>query len=176
MDGYSFVYVSLFRDSYCLYPLWNSSCSKKTHLGCKKTHGFVVYSVTHRMRPPPPKKWKQNAGKYVFWILALSRGLWRSHLIRAELSDRLLEKIILFLFIFFNICVCVFCGECGCISVITICVDDNQLWLLWLNEGSMNADWPLWLYGQYLYDYHLYYPANHIVSGKSNFSWYLLRF
>ncbi len=82
----------LFRDSYCLYPLWNSSCSKKTHLGCKKTHGFVVYSVTHRMRPPPPKKVKTKCGKLFFWILALSRGLWRSHLIRAELSDRLFGK------------------------------------------------------------------------------------
>ncbi len=46
-----------FRESYCLYLFWNSSHKKKLHLGCKKTLGFVVYSVTHRMRlPPPPKK------------------------------------------------------------------------------------------------------------------------
>ncbi len=25
--------------------------------------------------------------------------------------------------------------ECGCICMISICVADNQLWLLWLNEG-----------------------------------------
>ncbi len=25
-----------FRDSYCLYPFWNSSRSKKLRLGCKK--------------------------------------------------------------------------------------------------------------------------------------------
>ncbi len=35
--------------------------------------------------------------------------------------------------------------------------------LLWLNEGSMNADRPLWLYGPYLYDYHLYYLAHQYV-------------
>ncbi len=28
-----------------------------------------------------------------------------------------------------------FFGECGCICMISICVADNQLWLLWLDEG-----------------------------------------
>ncbi len=45
-----------FRDSYCLYPFWNSSRSKNCVLVVKKPHGLVVYSVTHRMRPSPQKK------------------------------------------------------------------------------------------------------------------------
>ncbi len=31
-----------------------------------------------------------------------------------------------FFFNIFNICVCVFCGECGCICIISICVTDNS--------------------------------------------------
>ncbi len=46
----------------------------------------------------------------------------------AELSDWLFgqnKKKKLFFGIFY-ICVCLFCGECGCISMISICVADNS--------------------------------------------------
>ncbi len=43
-------------------------------LGCKKLHGFVVHSVTHRMSvtPPPPKK-KQIRKDVVYFNLVHSR-------------------------------------------------------------------------------------------------------
>ncbi len=44
----------------------------------------------------------------------------------AELIDQLFGQNNPFLFCF-NIVVCVFCGECGCICMISICVADNQL-------------------------------------------------
>ncbi len=44
----------------------------------------------------------------------------------AELSDRLFGQNKPF-FQHFYICACVFCGECGCICMISICVADNQL-------------------------------------------------
>ncbi len=63
----------------------------------------------------------------------------------AELSDRLLGQNKPFFFNICTICVCVFCGECGCICMISICVADNQLWLLWLNRSiTMNAVQTLW--------------------------------
>ncbi len=34
-----------------------------------------------------------------------------------------------------------FCGECGCICMTSICVADNQLWLLWLNDGYHYEFW-----------------------------------
>ncbi len=38
--------------------------------------------------------------------------------------------------------------ECGCICMISICVADNQLWLLWLNDGyhyeSRSAVMTIW--------------------------------
>ncbi len=40
-----------------------------------------------------------------------------------------------------HICVFVFCGECGCICMLSICVADNQLWLLWLNDGYHHECW-----------------------------------
>ncbi len=42
---------------------------QKLRLGCKKkTHGFVVYSVTHRMRsPPPPPTKKVENYLFEFW-------------------------------------------------------------------------------------------------------------
>ncbi len=89
MDRYSFVYVS-FLQGYCLYPFWNSSRSKKLRLGCKKLHGFVAYSVTHRMRPS--QLWFLIFFKpfCLFESSALLRGLWRTcHLMEVELSDRL---------------------------------------------------------------------------------------
>ncbi len=39
------------------------------------------------------------------------------------------------------VCVCVFCGECGCICMFSICVADSQLWLLWLNERYHYERW-----------------------------------
>ncbi len=130
-----------FRDSCCLYPFLNSS---RSCLGCKKTHGFVqCYTEWDH-----PRKKKR---KIVIWI-------WHS-LTRAVTylsSDGLgfLDKIFFF-FNIFNICVCVFCGECGCICMISFCVDESAV--ITLNEGYE------WLYGPYLYHYHLYYPARQCV-------------
>ncbi len=108
------------------------------------------------MKPPPPKKQKNRLFEY-------SRSLARAvaHAVTylssdgAELSDRLFgQNKPFYFFNIFNICVCVFCGECGFICMISICVADNQLLLIWLNEGYE------WLYGPYLYDYHLYYRTS----------------
>ncbi len=96
----------------------------------RELHGFVAYSVTHRMRPSPPKIKR----KLVYLNFgAFSRGLWRTlwrtcHVMGAELSDRLFGQNTLFFFFFyiFNICVCVFCGECCCICMISICVADSK--------------------------------------------------
>ncbi len=105
------------------------------HLGWKKTHGFVVYSVTHRLRPSPKKSKQKKATKSLF-------ELWRSlaravtHAVThlscdgAELSDQLFGPNKPFLVCFFqknDLCICVFCGEYGCICMISICVADNQL-------------------------------------------------
>ncbi len=121
-----------FRESYFLYPLWNSSRSKNCVLVVKKPHGFVAYSVTHRMRPSPPKKPQRNQRKIVYFNLALSHEgcdvpvIWWGR----NLTISFLDKINLyFLYIFyniFNIYVCVFCGKCGCICMISICMADNQ--------------------------------------------------
>ncbi len=40
-----------------------------------------------------------------------------------------------------HICVFVFRGECGCICMLSICVADNQLWLLWLNDSYQYECW-----------------------------------
>ncbi len=58
-----------FRD--CLCPFWNSSRSKNCIL-VVKPHGFVVYSVTHRMRPSPPHLPPPKSGTLFIWTLALS--------------------------------------------------------------------------------------------------------
>ncbi len=61
-----------------------------------------------------------------------------------NLAIGFLDKINLFFF-FYTVCVYVFCGECGCICIISICVANIQLWLLWLNRAIIiNADRPLW--------------------------------
>ncbi len=44
----------------------------------------------------------------------------------AEQSDRLFGQNKPFLIYVFNICVCVFCGEGGCICMISICVADHS--------------------------------------------------
>ncbi len=73
-----------------------------------------------------------------------------THVIRWErnLAICFLDKINPYPFFFFkilNMCVCVFCGECGCICMISICVDDNQCdYSDWMRAITMNADWPLW--------------------------------
>ncbi len=74
-----------------------------------------------------PKKQQKIADNclFEFWCL-LSRAV--THAVKyrssdgAELSDRLFGQNNAFFY-----CVCVFCGECGCICMISICVDDNQL-------------------------------------------------
>ncbi len=44
----------------------------------------------------------------------------------AELSNLLFGHKTPFFPNIFNICVCVFCGECGCICMISICVADSS--------------------------------------------------
>ncbi len=87
----------------------------------------------------PPKQ-----AENCFWILALSRlwsKLWRTcHLMGRTLATGFLDKITFF-FNFFYTCAFVFCGECGCICMISICVADDQLWLLWLNDGYQYECW-----------------------------------
>ncbi len=101
-----------FRDNYCLYTLWNSSRSKKLRLGCKKQHGFVAYSVTYIMKPPPPKIVKKKRQIVYLNSRALSRGLWRTlwstcHVMRAELSDWLFgQNKPFFIICFWYVCVC----------------------------------------------------------------------
>ncbi len=153
-----------FRESYCLYLLWNSSCSK-LRLGCKKKiHGFVAYSVTQN-ETIPPKKWKIvyfNSG-------ALARLLWRTcHLMGAELSNRLFGQNKPFVFCFFYMCVFhtyMFVSFVAVSVWFCICVADNQC-VLTLTEWQL-SEWMLishyGLYGPYLYDYHLYYPAHQCV-------------
>ncbi len=135
-----------FRNSYCLYPFWNSSRSK-TALVCKKTHGFVD-TVLHT---------EIKSVRLFIWLLALSREgcdapvIWRGWNLAIDFFGQ--NKP------FFppNICnICMFCGECGCICTISICVADNQLRLLWLNDGYHYEC----LYDPYLYDYHLYYRTS----------------
>ncbi len=136
-----------FRDSYCLYPFWNSS---RSCLGCKKH--TVLYSVTHRMRPSQKK-----SGKLFIWIWrSFARAVTYLSSDGAELSDRLLDKNKpYFFFLHFSyICMCVLWGMC-CICMISFCVDESAV--ITLNEGYE------WLYGPYLYHYHLYYPAHQCV-------------
>ncbi len=73
MDGYSFVHL-LSSGVVIVCVHFGIAHAKKLCLGCKKTHGFVVYSVTHRLRPPPPPP--KKSGKIVYLNSgALSRGL-----------------------------------------------------------------------------------------------------
>ncbi len=98
-----------FGDSYCLYPFWKSSHSKTLSFVCKKQHGFVVYSVTCRMRPRPTKKRrKKNRANcfFEFWRSLLRAA---THIVTylssnvANLAIGFLEKINLF-FINVNAC------------------------------------------------------------------------
>ncbi len=128
-------------------------------------HRISLHSVTHRMRPSPQKKRKivyLNSG-------ALSRGLWRTrwrtcHLMWRNLAIGFLDKINLFFSQFFIYVYMCFVGN------VTVTVWLASVWLIiscdhsdWMMAISMNADRPLWLYGPYLYDYHLYYPAHQCV-------------
>ncbi len=50
-----------------------------------------------------------------------------------------------------------FVGNVACICMISICVADNQLWLLWLNDGYQYECWSAIMdYMAHLYDYNLY--------------------
>ncbi len=62
-----------FMESYCLYPFWDSSCSKIYVLVVKNYMGFVAYTHrTHRMKP------SQNKRKRKFVYLNLVRSLARA--------------------------------------------------------------------------------------------------
>ncbi len=81
---------------------------------------------------------KKQSEKLFIWILACSREgcdaccdapvIWWGR----NVAIGFLDKINFFIF---YLCVFVFCGECGCICMISICVDENKLWLVWLNDG-----------------------------------------
>ncbi len=78
------------------------------------------------------------------WILALSlwRTLWSTcHVMGRNLTIGFLDKINLFFFSTFLICVCVFCGECGFICMIIICVAD------------ISCDYPDWMRAITMNDY-----------------------
>jgi len=125
----------------------------------KKTHGFVTHkTMCYTQNETMPKKWKKAENcLFGFWR-SLSWGICPQ--MGAELGDRLFGQNNLF----FKMYICVFCGECGCICVISICVADNQLWLM--TEWGLSLWMPIGhyrLYGPYLYDYHLYYPAHKCV-------------
>ncbi len=77
-------------ESYCLYPFWNSSRSKKLSFLFKKNCLFEFC--------------RSDGGQ--------------------NLAISFLDKINPFSFF---LCIFVFCGECGCICMISICVADNQL-------------------------------------------------
>ncbi len=100
---------NLFRESYCLYPLWNNSCSKNCILVVKKKHTYILvaYSVTHRMRPS--KKKAENC-LFEFWrALATAVTHAMTHLSSdgAELSDRIFGQNKPFFSTFFiYVCVC----------------------------------------------------------------------
>ncbi len=116
MDGYSF--------AYCLYPLWNNSHSKNCILVVKQITWFYSIQCYKQNKTIPPKK-----RKLFIWILALSCNgcdarceapvIWWGW----NLAISFLEKINLFFFNIFHICVFLFCG---CICTISICVTDNQ--------------------------------------------------
>ncbi len=75
---------------------------KILRLGCKKQHGFVAYSVTYIMKPPPQNS-KKKSGKLFIWILALSlwRTLWSTcHVMGRNLAIGFLDKINLFFSMF----------------------------------------------------------------------------
>ncbi len=102
-----------------------------------------IQCYTQNETTPPPQKWN-----IFIWILALSHeGCDADHLMGTELSDRLFGQNKTFFF-FLYICVFVFCGECGCICMTSICVADNQLWLLWLNDSyhyeCWSSLWTIW--------------------------------
>ncbi len=112
--------------------------------------------------PPPKKKVREKKTNLFIWILALfPEGcevpvMWWGW----KLAIGFLDKINLLLFFqMFYISVCVFCGECGCICMISICVDESAV-------ITMNAY--EWLHGPYLYDYNLYYTTHQCVIINSN--------
>ncbi len=102
------------------------------------------------MRPSPQKIVKKKSGNCLF---EFSRSLPRAvtHAVThlscdgAELSDRLFGQNKPFCFQNCKyMCMCVL-WRYGCIYMISICVADIQLWLLWLNRAiTMNANRPLW--------------------------------
>ncbi len=122
-----------FRDSYCLYTLWNNSHSKNCIL-VVKNYMVLLYTVLHTEwdpppPPPPPKMWNKKR-KIVYLNLARSLlfsdrlfGQNKPSFERELVNADRMESVSFFTFL---ICVCVFCGECGCICIISICVDDNS--------------------------------------------------
>ncbi len=139
-----------FRESYCLYLFWNSSRSKNCVLVVKKNTWLCSIQCYTQNETIPPKKVKNKSGKLFIWILALSREgcdarfdtpvMWWGW----NIASGFLDKINLFFFYIFNIYVCVFCGERGCICMISICTQYSD-WIglsLWM---------PIGRYGLYIF-------------------------
>ncbi len=53
----------------------------------------------------------------------------------------------------------VFCGECGCICMISICVTDNSAYDYRLYDSYQYECWSAIDYMAHPYDYHLYYST-----------------
>ncbi len=106
-----------YRESYYLYPFWNSSRSKNCILVVKNTWFCSIKCFTQN-ETILPKKGKNKRGKLFIWILALSWGLSRTfwhtcHVMEAEHSDRPFGKnkpVFLFIFIFLYMYMCVLWG------------------------------------------------------------------
>ncbi len=111
------------------------------------------------MRPSPQKSGGKKAEKLFIWILALSRNgcdapvIWWGR-----------DLVICFFPPTFFIFVC--------LSFVAVSVWLASVWLIiscdysdWMTAITMKADRPLWLYGPYLYDYHLYYWLTVWMSG-----------
>ncbi len=115
-----------FRENYCLYPLWNNSCSKNC-LGCKKPHGFVEYRIKlHTEWDHPPKKWKIVFGFWRSLAAAVTHAVTHLSSDGVEIGDRLFGQDF-----FLYTSICVLWGECGFIYMISICITPHiSVWLL----------------------------------------------
>ncbi len=117
------------------------------------------------MRPPPPPQNVKKSGKLFIWILALSLAravMYLSSNGGQNLAISFLDKINFFFLCFIyrcfvgNVAVSVWLASVWLISAV-ITLTEWRL-SLWMPIGHYG------LYGPYLYDYHLYYPAHQCVN------------
>ncbi len=144
-----------FRDSYCLYPFWNSSRSKNLVV---KTTWFCSTQCYTQNETIPPKSGKKAENCLFEFSCSLSlEGCdarcdvpvmrWGRNLAIGffDKNKPLFSTFIIYVYVFF--------GELGFICMISICVADNQLWLLWLNDSyhyecrlAIMTIWPIFVW------------------------------